>query len=597
MIELIVICLGVGVLIRISSLSSAVREIKAEVAELKNQKLGGQVFVKNTQTSPGTFMPPTPSEMTESQMIVDSVVQGTPYSSPTLGSVASDDISHWFKENILLKIGILMVLAGFGWFVSYAFIQNWIGPVGRISLGFITGALITIFGTFRLGKNEVQGNAFTILGSALIIITALAGQYYYDFFTPFMVLGIAFLVSVYVSMTAVAYQSEKLGVYGLLISLSAPFFSHTTSIDPFILYAYLFVVSAASIGLSVIKGWRLINVVGISGVLLYSTSIIFGGLSLVGDSRYMILALIYAISLLYLCVSSWSLIQKREQATYEDVYLTIANTALVLGTTIQIVPETYQGLIIAGWMLVYAFSGFFVFQQTKNEKLFYIHALVSILLLAVATSIELSGQTTLVIAFAIEAAVIIVASYVVTNKISIARGFGLLLIAPGLMSLPSLVSSKWDQGVLHSDFAVLLILALVSVAVGYLYSFFKEQNSKELQLHQFMFIVGTFYVYAIIWLSAHALAANDDSAVFVSLLTFTLIGLTTHFIGLFKDNSVLKNYGKFLLILVVGRLLLVDVWKMELALRVVTFIVLGIMFMSTAFIGKKKETSVISPMQ
>jgi uncharacterized membrane protein len=69
----------------------------------------------------------------------------------------------------------------------------------------------------------------------------------------------------------------------------------------------------------------------------------------------------------------------------------------------------------------------------------------------------------------------------------------------------------------------------------------------------------------------------------------------TYFRGLFEGNSGLKKYGAVMLILVVIRLVLVDVWAMDLALRVVTFIVIGVMFISTAFISKsKKEESIIN---
>ena len=46
--------------------------------------------------------------------------------------------------------------------------------------------------------------------------------------------------------------------------------------------------------------------------------------------------------------------------------------------------------------------------------------------------------------------------------------------------------------------------------------------------------------------------------------------------------------------LVVAKLLLIDVWNMELALRIVTFVVIGILFVSTSFIGKSKRNDIIS---
>jgi hypothetical protein len=294
---------------------------------------------------------------------------------------------------------------------------------------------------------------------------------------------------------------------------------------------------------------------------------------------------------LYLIVSIWNLIKNKDKAGGGEIYLTLVNTAILLMFTIKIVPAVYQSLVIAGWMLVYAISGFFVFNQTKNENLFFVHSMISILLLAIATSIELSGQT-LVIAFAIEAAIISVSAFIVTSKISVSERLGLLMIPSILMSFQSISSREWANGIFHSDFVVLLVLAVVLGVLGIFYK--SNTNSEEGSVAVYFTTISasTFYIFALVWLVSHSVITNDDSAVFFSLFVYTVVGLWTHFAGIFKGNSGLKKYGMTLLILVVARLVLVDVWNMELVLRVITFIVLGIMFMSTAFISKNQKQQI-----
>jgi hypothetical protein len=48
-------------------------------------------------------------------------------------------------------------------------------------------------------------------------------------------------------------------------------------------------------------------------------------------------------------------------------------------------------------------------------------------------------------------------------------------------------------------------------------------------------------------------------------------------------------YGGVLIGVVVGRLLLVEVWDMALAGRIVTFFIIGTLLMSTAFIGRRPK--------
>lgn len=584
--NVIFLVLVVVLFLRISSIKKSQIELKAELQALKLSK--PQVFSETLQV---------PLQQSDNALLGNQEIKITQIPVSETATPSDNDFILWFKENPLLKIGVIMIIIGFGWFVSYAFTHNWIGPVGRITLGILVGTLVTIFGTMRLGKDETQGIALTVLGSALTIITLVAGTYAYSFFGPLLLLAMVFGVSLYVSLSAVAYSSKKLGIYGIIISMFAPLFSTLSLVPVDILYLYLAIVSISTIWIAVAKKWEEVISVGITGIVFYSLPhMFFGGSMGSYPDKYFILFVVYVIAILYLVFGIWNLIKNKQFAEGGDVYLAILNTGLILGFTMAIVPTVYQSLTIAAWMLVYAVSGFLVFAQTKNEKLFYIHSLISIFLLAVATSIELSGQT-LIIAFTIEIAVVALASFVVTGQVKIAEAFSILLVVPAAMSLESFNSNSWSSGIFHSDMAVLLVLALVLATIGLLSRANKTPSDSELKPYQALLIASSFYFYAIIWLAAHSLIVSRDAAVFISLFIYTIIGLSTHLYGLYNRNSTLKNYGMTLLILVVTRLGVVDVWRMEIALRVVTFVVLGVMFMSTAFISKKQKNEAASIIQ
>jgi len=82
---------------------------------------------------------------------------------------------------------------------------------------------------------------------------------------------------------------------------------------------------------------------------------------------------------------------------------------------------------------------------------------------------------------------------------------------------------------------------------------------------------------------------TQDIATLVALTVYTIAGLVAYFIGLFRSDTARRVYGAALLIFVVARLLVVDVWSMALSGRVITFFVIGILLMSTAFLTKRKS--------
>ena len=65
------------------------------------------------------------------------------------GPSTSERFIKWVREDWLLKLGAFLILIGFGWFATYAFLNNWVGPYGRIGLGIFAGVAILILGQWR----------------------------------------------------------------------------------------------------------------------------------------------------------------------------------------------------------------------------------------------------------------------------------------------------------------------------------------------------------------------------------------------------------------------------------------------------------------
>ncbi len=81
--------------------------------------------------------------------------------------------------------------------------------------------------------------------------------------------------------------------------------------------------------------------------------------------------------------------------------------------------------------------------------------------------------------------------------------------------------------------------------------------------------------------------ADYTVATIISLVLFTIIALAKYFYGLSVGSKTLKNYGGIFLGFVVLRLLFIDVVRMDVNSRVIVFFFIGLLLVSTAFIGKK----------
>jgi uncharacterized membrane protein len=505
------------------------------------------------------------------------------------------DFGNWFKQNWLLKTGVLLILIGFGWFVSYAFVHNWIGPIGKVALGFGTGSILALFGALRIEKNKTQGITFLILGSALVIITSYAARLVYGFFTPSIALAIVFLVSSYISLCALMFKTKSLAIYGLLIAYLAPILTHG-AFDVKLLFAYLGLVSVASIWVAVFRGWREINAISLIGFIMFSLPYISGIQSLSSLDEIFVSFVIFAMGLVYFIVSVLGIIRSNVEAEQSDVVVAVFDSMLFILATTAFVPKELQSLTLTVLMLMFAFGSFAVFAKTQKIQFFYVYSLIAIVLLAIATAIELDG-TALTYAYILESAIISIAGYIITRKLDVGYTLSLLMIGPAVLSLPSIVSSNWRYGIIHNDFGVLVMIGIVLSALSlfYYYSEQEKENYNDTSTYHWyggLGVSGSIFFLILIWLSAGALFEHAV-AIFISLVIYTSIGISTYFYGLTQNKQTSRYYGTTLLIFVILRLMLVDVWNMELSTRIITFISIGVLFISTAFIGKKVKDDLI----
>jgi hypothetical protein len=171
------------------------------------------------------------------------------------------------------------------------------------------------------------------------------------------------------------------------------------------------------------------------------------------------------------------------------------------------------------------------------------------------------------------------------------------MIIPGLMALPILLSSSSYLQKNHtSDLLVVFLISILFITLGYFYNKnLKEKNEEESKLSKFHIVVGSLFILRLIWLFLGIVFISQKSlSITMSLVVYTIIGIVAYFNGNLSNKKATKKFGAGLLGFVILRLLTVDVWTMPLASRIVVFILIGILFISTAFIIKKDKKNIIA---
>ena len=494
---------------------------------------------------------------------------------------------QWLKEDWLLKLGAFFLIIGFGWLTTYAFKNGWIGPMGQISLGIIVGALFMILGWWRIQKYINQGCVFIVLGSTVVLLTVFAAREVYGFFTPTSALFVMFLSTVFVALASVKYKSESLALSGLILAGIAPLLTNSTTTNYIGLFSYLFAVIVGAVWVVFLTGGRRLTLAALILVTFYSLPHI---LQFVTTDNGTLLIFAYAFTVVFFITNTMGILKLKDKEIVPDLITAMGNGLFVLIWIISVAQDEWKSLIIALWMIIFTVGAFLIFKATQRKEPFYVYAGVGIAMLATATAVELKGIA-LTIAYIVEAGIIPLITYLVLNEIKLAERMSLLLIGPIVLSISSITSSSWSRGVIHEDFFVILLLSVTMLGLGlfFLNSYPKEGGIESQKPSPLLLIAGSIYAYILLWLSLHAGLNNDSTAVMISLFIYTVIGVSAYFYGLKNGLNTVRLYGGVLFGLVVVRILLVDVWSMELSEKIIMFFLIGVLLVSTAFLGKGKK--------
>ncbi|MDD2907503.1 MAG: DUF2339 domain-containing protein [Candidatus Gracilibacteria bacterium] len=186
-------------------------------------------------------------------------------------SIIMKNIKDFFKENILAKIGSILVFLGVLFLLSL--IWNTLPSLGKIIIGFIIGFSIYFTGVILDGKG-LKGESRILLGTGILInfLVILGGKYVLDGnvnSTHFFSTGVTFLFlilnTIFGVITSIAYKSKTLLTFSFIFAYLNPFLIGGNSDTPYTLIGYSTIVS---IGAYIIGSRENNNVLKISSFVL-----------------------------------------------------------------------------------------------------------------------------------------------------------------------------------------------------------------------------------------------------------------------------------------------------------------------------------------
>lgn len=523
---------------------------------------------------------------------------------PASTSPQSSAFSSWIAEEWPMKVGALFFLLGMAWFVTYAFMNNWIGPMGRITMGILIGVGIVAFGAFRMRVSSNQGGVFLGLGTTTLILTIFAARTAYGFFSPPSALGMMTLAVVFSAYVSVIYRSRSVAIFSFLSGSVAPLLVGSPDANFVGLFSFLFFLCLGTLWIVRLTGWRSLTVIALVVMIFYSLPYILST-GLVSRTNALLFAFLFSGLFFF---SGLLGVLRDKMMKQEDVAVVVLNGLLLLGWIYSYVPDTLQSFVTLTVAVVFSVASYGIFRGTGIALPVYLYSGNAVLFFFSATAFELSGAT-LTMAFALETGLLVVGTLLLTKSWRASQRLSWLMALPVLFSLVNLdrYSASYlffsGQGVeslpvFTKDFFAILTLIVVTLGIGALFFIASSKKEEKNRLScGVLFVLATLYLMFLVWHGLHRAILDIDMATLCALVSYTLVGIALYVKGGASSHSESRIIGGGVLAFVAVRLLLVDVWNMGIVGRIITFLTIGILFLVTAFFGKVKKATLESPMK
>jgi uncharacterized membrane protein len=311
-------------------------------------------------------------------------------------------IEYAIASNWLLRIGVLILVMGIGFFLKYSFDNNLIQPTARVLLGGIAGLAMLVVGTQLLGrKYHLFGQGLIGAGVATLYLSIFAARVVFkpaliDDTTAF---ALMIAVTCLAGWVAVRFNSLLVAVLGILGGFGTPIMLQTGVVNFVGLYGYLLILSAGVFGVSYKKNWHLLNFLSFVGtyVLFFVTMGEWNYWSNEQEYFWQVMPFLAAYFLLYSTMTFLHNLVHRKKATLLDVLFLMVNAGVFFATSYFMVEERFGGkwaaavsLSLAAFYVAHVYY-FLVRRLLDREMLLSFTALASFFL-AVTIPIVLSSQ-------------------------------------------------------------------------------------------------------------------------------------------------------------------------------------------------------------
>lgn len=510
---------------------------------------------------------------------------------------------------------MVAIILGMAYFLKYAIDNEWIGEMGRVILGILTGVGFLVWGEI-LQRKSYRGYSVTVLGGGIAILyfSIFAAFSFYQLVPQIPALLLMVLITATAVLLALRYDSRTIAVFAIVGGFLTPAMLSTGRDNQVGLFSYILLLDFGVLALAYFKKWRAFNLLAFlfTQLIFVAWSISFYTDAKLWRTEFFLTVFFFVFAVMSFLYN----IVHQQKTTFRDLMLVSLNGAAYFLWTYALLESQYSqylgfySVLMAG---TYVALGRVAYQRAQEDTyLFLIFLGLGLTSLTLAIPIQLK-QSWITIGWAVEAvilswvgfrlnshktrwAALIIASLVAVrllfydSQLSVAlakdftfflnkRGFAFLVGSIAIFVMAFLYSR---YKLMLSDFELKLIAGLVVAANLLILFFFTTEIS---QYYEIRYLVVTDYF-------QHRDLRSRQQLLISALWGIYSIVLVT--IGIVRKFQPIRLLAILLFAVTILKVFLVDLQEMDKLYRIIASIGLGVLLLTVSLMYQKYRNQINS---
>lgn len=248
-------------------------------------------------------------------------------------------IEYAIASQWLLRLGILILVIGVGFFLKYSFDHNLITPVARVAMASSAGLGLLIAGTRLLGgRYHLFGQGLMGGGLAMLYFSVYAAANFFKLIDPTTAFVLMGIVTVLAGGISVRFNSMLVAVLGIIGGYGTPLMLSAGSPNFIALYGYMLILGIGALGVCYWKNWPFVNLLS----FLCTYALYFAAMSSYRvDDFWSVIPFLTAFFVLFSTMTFLYKVVNGAHSNLLDVAALLINSFVFYGQSYRLVSGAY----------------------------------------------------------------------------------------------------------------------------------------------------------------------------------------------------------------------------------------------------------------